>query len=173
MLLIARRLLPVTCAGVCALWVALGPAGADAQCRGGRQGMMRGGSPGMMGPMYGRSGMGGMGQGSGMTGGMGQGMGSMGQPQGMMGAAAQPKTMTGGMRTDLSDPEVVLSRKDELALTQDQVQLLEKMRTAGRKQASYLLNKEQKEKLQKPAGNANAPRGPHGPMMQGGQGKSP
>jgi len=149
---IAKRLLQTASVGACMLLLALGPTLLHAQGPSQR--------PGMMGGMHGRPGMGGMGGGPGMMGGMGQG-------QGMMGG------MASNSRIDQNDPQALLALKDEIALTQKQVQALEKMAKAGRKQAAQVLTKEQKKKLQELAGTADTARGRHGPMMKGPQGKPP
>jgi hypothetical protein len=162
------------------LLLALGPTLLHAQGPSQRQGMMRGGNRGMMGGMHGRPGMGGMGGGQGMMGGMGGGpgmMGGMGGGPGMMGGMGQGQGMMNGKprnsRIDQNDPQALLALKDDLALTQKQVQSLEKMAKAGRKQAAQVLTKEQKKKLQELAGTADTARGRHGPMMKGPQGKPP
>jgi hypothetical protein len=123
---------------------------------GGGMGGMGGGmgsQQGMMGPMgQGRGGMGGMG---GMGGG---GMGGMGSQQGMM----------ADMHMDQNDPAAVLAHKDDLSLTKQQVQRLERMLKSGKMHAAPLLSKEQKKKFQELAGTQAPARDTQRPMTKPG-----
>jgi len=189
MRLLAIRLLQTACVGASVFALALGPTRADAQggCPGNR-GMNRGGSPGMMGGM-GRGGMGGMGSQQGMMGPMGQGRGGMGgmgggmgSQQGMMGPMGQGMGGMGGgmggmgsqqgmmanMHMDQNDPAAVLAHKDDLSLTKEQVQRLERMLKSGKMRAAPLLSKEQKKKFQELAGTQAAARDTQRPMTKPG-----
>lgn len=133
-----------------------------AGCGGGGSGMMRGGGSSMM--M-----MGGMRSGMGM--GQGMGMGSGGMNMSGMGQQACP-TNTARIHPG-NDPETVLARKDELALTEDQVRRLEKMKASGAKLAMQVLTKQQKDKLCQLVGpmtpgamHDKMPHGMHGKMPQ-------
>ena len=145
MRLLTRRLLQTACVGASVFTLALGPTRADAQggCPGHR-GMNRGGSPGMMGGMGG-GGMGGMG-------------GGMGSQQGMM----------ADMHMDQNDPAAVLAHKDDLSLTKQQVQRLERMLKSGKMHAAPLLSKEQKKKFQELAGTQAPARDTQRPMTKPG-----
>ena len=170
MRLLTRRLLQTACVGASVFTLALGPTRADAQggCPG-KRGMNRGGSPGMMGGMGGggMGGMGGMGSQQGMMGPMGQGRGGMG---GMGGQSnmAQHQAMMADMQMDQNDPAAVLAHKDDLSLTKQQVQRLERMLKSGKKHAAPLLSKEQKKKLQELAGTQAPARDMQRPMTKPG-----
>jgi len=53
---------------------------------------------------------------------------------------------------DPNDPAAVLAHKDDLSLTKQQVQRLERMLKSGKMHAAPLLSKEQKKKFQELAG---------------------
>ena len=159
MRLFTKRLLQAACVGASVFTLALGPTRADAQggCPGNR-GMNRGGSPGMMG---------GKGSQQGMMGQMGQGRGGMGGMRGQSNMA-QHQGMMANMRMDPNDPAAVLAHKDDLSLTKQQVQRLERMLKSGKKHAAPLLSKEQKKKLQELAGTQDLARAKQRPMTKPG-----
>ena len=158
MKLLTKRLLQTVCVGACVFTFVFVPTRTDAQ--GGcpkHRGTNGGGSPGMMGGMGG-----GMGSQQGMMGPMGKGMGGMGGQSNM----AQQKGMMADMHTDQNDPAAVLAHKDDLSLTKEQVQRLERMIKSGKKHAAPLLNKEQKKKFQELAGTQDSARAKQHPMMK-------
>ena len=170
MRLLTRRLLQTACVGASVFTLALGPTRADAQggCPG-KRGMNRGGSPGMMGGMGSQQGMmGPMGQGRGGMGGMGgMGGGGMGGGMGGGGMGSQQGIMA-DMRMDQNDPAAVLAHKDDLSLTKQQVQRLERMLKSGKMHAAPLLSKEQKKKFQELAGTQAPARDTQRPMTKPG-----
>ena len=134
-------------------------------------GMGGGGMGGMGGGGMGRGGMGGMGGGmgsqQGMMGPMRQGMGGMGGMRGQSNMA-QHQGMMANMRMDPNDPAAVLAHKDDLSLTKQQVQRLERMLKSGKMHAAPLLSKEQKKKFQELAGTQAPARDTQRPMTKPG-----
>ncbi|MGD0899509.1 MAG: hypothetical protein ABR915_16880 [Thermoguttaceae bacterium] len=89
----------------------------------------------------------------GMGGGYGGGMG--GYPMSGMGSQAYPgqqQGMTGSTTVNQNDPATVLAHTDDLNLTDNQVQRLEKMLNSGNKHATVILTSAQKKKLKELVG---------------------
>ena len=76
------------------------------------------------------------------------------------------------MQVGPNDPAVALTLKDDLGLTQEQVQGLERICEEARQQAAQLLTEAQKKRLQAVFGDQNGGPGMHGAMMKAGHGKS-
>ena len=120
---------------------------------GGYGGGMGGYPMGGMGGGYG-GGMGGYPM-SGMGGGYGGGMSGMGPSMGGMGSQfypSQQQGMMGGTNVNQNDPATVLAYTDDLNLTDNQVQRLEKMLNSGNKHATVILTSAQKKKLKELVG---------------------
>jgi hypothetical protein len=112
---------------------------------------------GMMGGAgHGQGMMGGMGRGQGMMGGMGQGQCMMGGMQGMQSSGAMQIRQRMCMSMHQHDPAALLAVKDELHLTPQQVEALDKLLNDTRQQAAALLNAEQQAQLGQLIGSPDA-----------------
>jgi hypothetical protein len=80
-------------------------------------------------------------------GGGAMGGGAMGGGMGSQSFGGPQQGMTGSARPNLNDPATALANTDNLDLTSDQVQRLQKMARSGSKHAGLILTADQKKKL--------------------------